>query len=282
MSGLRIILCGVLLAGMSCAGAWGQTASAVVKVPAFEVVSIKPSAPSAPGAMWGIMATQFQMKGMTLRTALMQVYFERGMAPTNPIQNAPGWVASDKYDITAKYDEATVAAWKRMNFQQIADNAKPMIKAMLAERFKLAVHTEPTEVQGYALVVGKHGAKLKDADMSATLPSRAMPLPDGGYSMGYARDEAPAMRFFQAPIASVAFELSQLGALAIVDQTGLTGRYDIVLPKRETLPAAEGDASEPDDRALYWDLESLGLELKPMKMTTVRLVIDHIERPTAN
>ncbi len=257
-------------------------AAAPVSAPAFEVVSIKPSAQGAVGHGQGVTPTQFFVRDMPLEAVLWVLYITPGMAPENLLRNAPGWVMDDRYSITAKFDEATVAAWKGLNPQQLSDHAKPLIEAMLADRFKLAVHTEPAEVQGYAVVVSKRGARLKQSDMSAPAPTCGQPLPGGGCSRGMSQDGAPAMTYSHTSIASMLAELMITMNLPLVDQTGLTGRYDFVLPKRQTMPVADGASDAPEPDGLFWDLSALGLELKPIKMPTVRVVIDHIERPTEN
>jgi uncharacterized protein (TIGR03435 family) len=68
--------------------------------------------------------------------------------------------------------------------------------------------------------------------------------------------------------------------LPVQDQTGLTGQYDLVLQHPDPLPSGSGDDDSNSTRS--WDVESIGLQLKPIKITTDTLVIDHIERPSEN
>ncbi len=80
-------------------------------------------------------------------------------------------------------------------------------------------------------------------------------------------------------MADLAENLSATGSdRVVVDRTGLTGRYDFVLRRRDV----EGDAANDQDRILSYDLGALGLTLKAAKAPTVVLVIDHIEKPSAN
>jgi uncharacterized protein (TIGR03435 family) len=72
--------------------------------------------------------------------------------------------------------------------------------------------------------------------------------------------------------------LSELIEAPVLDQTGLAGNYDLVLNKLPKEDVAESDPGRP----IEWDVEPLGLKLVPMKVPTRRLVIDHIERPSAN
>lgn len=48
------------------------------------------------------------------------------------------------------------------------EQVPPMLQALLAERFKLALHHEQKEMAGYALAVAKGGFKLKPVDESRT------------------------------------------------------------------------------------------------------------------
>ena len=66
--------------------------------------------------------------------------------------SGPGWIQSERYDISAK------TAGSASNEQ-----LKLMLQALLASRFKLALHREKKELPVYALVVGKHGSKLQAA-----------------------------------------------------------------------------------------------------------------------
>jgi uncharacterized protein (TIGR03435 family) len=56
------------------------------------------------------------------------------------------------------------------------------------------------------------------------------------------------------------------------DATGLAGRYDFAL--------RSADSSQRG--VTPWELEPLGLELKPGKSHGFSLVIDHVEKPSAN
>ena len=88
----------------------------------------------------------------------------------------PDWLKSEHYDIVARLPEGTTG-----------DDAPEMLKALLADRFKLQAHLEDKDQPVYALVVGKDGPKLKDSpeqppiDLSAPLKpgEQKQDLPDG-------------------------------------------------------------------------------------------------------
>src|SRR6185312_11189817 len=100
---------------------------------------------------------------------------------------------------------------------------------------------------------------------------------DGSMMVPYHRgDPRPASTFFNTSMASLANHISNGAPRRIQDQTGLTGRYDFVLPKLEDLSPTDPDP--PTE----WNIEELGLALKPSKAAIRTVVIDHIERPTEN
>ncbi len=85
------------------------------------------------------------------------------------------------------------------------------------------------------------------------------------------------MPIYNISMTLLAAWLSENMETTVLDQTGLAGNYDLVLNRRET----EQKAPNPDPLN-KWDLDALGLKLVPMKVPSRRLVIDHIERPSAN
>jgi uncharacterized protein (TIGR03435 family) len=96
-------------------------------------------------------------------------------------------------------------------------------------------------------------------------------------------------------MALVAATLPSLGGLGkpVVDQTGLTGNYDVSVEfsmeatrnaMRASPPSSADTASEPPPGITFIDAvrEQLGLKLEPTKAPVQMLVIDHIDRPTDN
>jgi uncharacterized protein (TIGR03435 family) len=93
------------------------------------------------------------------------------------------------------------------------------------------------------------------------------------------------LTFFNTSMAALAMELSTMHDRQVVDRTGLTGKYDFAVPRvrRELSDEAEsGAASDPNPNPFIWDVSEAGLELRPDKAPQPMLVIDHIEKPTAN
>ncbi len=177
-----------------------------------------------------------------------------------------------------------MAEWQKQG-RQGGEMLSAMLRSMLEDRCKLAVHWVPGQTSGYALVVGKHGAKLKMSIPGEPVPPKGIPIRLGmvtvpgttyfPFSKGETRTGMPIYNISMEVLAGF---LSELVETPIVDKTGLTGNYDLVLNK---LPMEDRSESDPGP-SIQWDLDELGLKLVPMKLPTRRLVIDHIEKPSAN
>ena len=194
---------------------------------------------------------------------------------------------NDGYDIEAKLDDEAVKGWQHLTGYERQRCVGPLLQTLLAERFKLVLHRVPAEVQGYALVAGKSGPKLMEAKPDETFPPRARQLPGGGMAVPFLPGQKQEIAYFDTSMASLADDLTRVMGIPFQDQTGLAGRYDFMLPKRDMSSpesSQDGAASAPDldDRWNYWDLEAIGLKVRPVRVPTTILVIDHVERPSPN
>jgi uncharacterized protein (TIGR03435 family) len=179
-----------LIAALLMAGAMlGQAApdshaAATVPAKTFDVATVKVSAPLDMAKLQAQMRAgqmpnfgahldglRAQYTYMTMQQLLVYAY------DVKPYQIVgPDWLPTEHYDIVARLPEGTSKS-----------DAPAMLKALLADRFKLAAHLEDRDLAVFALVVGKDGPKLKDSpepppiDESAPLkPGQTkMDLPDG-------------------------------------------------------------------------------------------------------
>lgn len=194
------------------------------------------------------------------------------------ISGGPPWIESDHYDILA----LTPGEARPTHDQQMA-----MLRNLLADRFRLAFHREPKEFSIYALEVAKSGPKygsgaepgLKESTAPATDPAALISTvyPD--------HIKLPARNATMGDFAS----LLQRALLdrPVVDKTGLTGRYDFDLEwaPDETqfggeVPVAPADADSPP---FFTAIEQqLGLRLEATRGPVEALVVDSVERPSAN
>lgn len=239
---------------------------------AFEVATIKPSSPDTRGRYTRMQGHQFVAKNCGIKYLVGAAY------DLNPemISGGPEWIESDRYDILAVppgEKQPSVA-------QQMV-----MLQELLADRMKLSFHREPKTMPIYALTVAKTGSKLKAStappDDQPNVISTVYPAASGGIDHVLMPAHNATMTLFASVL--------QRGILdrPVVDNTGLTGRYDFDLEWAPDESEFGGDLApgvpdhpEPD---LFAALENqLGLRLEKTRGSIQALVIDHVERPSAN
>ena len=204
----------------------------LAQVPSFEVASVKPSVsharPSTRGGPGTPDPEQFTFTNVTLLNALVRAYDVKTYQVTGP-----GWLSSERYDIVAKVPPDTTK--EQFNL---------MLRSLLAERFHHAVHHETREFQGYELVVGKNGTKLKvsqerqehpvpETEAPPKTDANGFPLLDGpGLVMMEGMRGRAVISFLTArsqPLSALADTLSREFRMPVLDKTGLTGRFDFAL-----------------------------------------------------
>jgi bla regulator protein blaR1 len=248
--------------------AFAQTAAPTTT---FEVASIKLSRPGTRGGSMEFPpgGERFTATNMPFGAFVLIAY-----DITVRQLSGPGEFLSQQYDIQAKAEHAV----KR-------DEMLRMLRALLADRFKLVVRQETKEAPVFALSVGKGGPKLRLSSLpegesgSPRTPSRA-----GGTEL-----KSGHLVFRDESMADFAWALSRMGGigdLIVVDQTGLEGRYDFELVfERDNVPMAGGGepAARPEAPALFAALqEQLGLKVESKKAMIEFLTIEHVERPSEN
>jgi uncharacterized protein (TIGR03435 family) len=217
--------------------------------------------------------------------------------------SGPDWLDSERFDIEAKLPDATT----KEQFQAMLQN-------LLIERFKMSIHRDEKELPTYVLLVAKNGPKLKPSSVDPAAPD---PGPTGKMVMG--KDGFPDMRAgghgvmmammmgrgakmaaSQASMQELAERLADQLGRPVVDQTGLTGKYEFELhfsmeglvmpppPPGARMAPPPGAVEAPSDGESSPTLqtaiqEQLGLRLESKKAPLDLIVIDHIEKvPTEN
>jgi uncharacterized protein (TIGR03435 family) len=163
------------------------------------------------------------------------------------------------YDIAAKAEGDGTAT--RAQFRL-------MLQTLLADRFNLKFHRETRELPVYAMVIGKGGVKFKESPPEK--PSR---------TYGGVNGRNQYMEYSQATMETVA---DGIGAdRPVIDKTGLTGKYDIRL---EATPEFRiNNNPQPDDLRIFDAIQQqLGLKLEAQKAMIEVLVVDRMDKPSAN
>jgi uncharacterized protein (TIGR03435 family) len=284
----RLLLIAGLMAigGSSVRGQEPSAATVDVKLPAFDVVSIKPN--KSGGGMIRVMNRPdgYSASNISLKMLIQAAYGIR----EDLISGAPGWAESARYDIDAKVDGADIEALKKLSPEQ----RRLILQPLLADRFKLKVHTETKQLPVYELVVAKGGSKLKEATVGDTY-ANGIKGPDGVGRGGMVRMGRGQLTAQGVPMSSVVSMLSQQLHRTVIDKTGLAGKYDLELnwtpdegegvgPPPPGGGQPHGDApTEGSGPSIFTAIqEQLGLRLQSAKGPVDTLVIDHVEMPTEN
>jgi uncharacterized protein (TIGR03435 family) len=264
----------------------------------FDVAVIKPSGPNEKS--YG-----FEMNANTINfhhaSPLMLIYFAWEI-DQDLIVNQPPWLNQDHYSVTAKAPEDNTPRAPGQGSNLGRDEFGEMMRSLLADRFKLAVHIENRPADAYTLVAANPKMKKSDPTVRASC------------TLGFVADpNNPASYFRQITCRNItmpqfADQLLQLeGSFGeyikspVLDATGLTGGYDFVLkfskpsalkttaPAPAPVPAAtSSDATAPTDPSGAVSLfdainKQLGLKLEKQRRPVPTLVLDHIEqKPTEN
>lgn len=219
--------------------------------PTFEAASIKLDNSGGNGSSSNGSKGQVVITNQSLKRLIERAY------NVKPLQvSGPDWMENVHLDIVAKYPPDT------------KNEDRPlMLRALLEERFHLAVHHKTEEKPGFALVVAKGGFKLKPV------------ANEGGSSSSSNGGRVRTWKVQRESMVQLADYVTRTLGEMVVDQTGLEGVYDFEM--RYT-----NDDQKPDDNAgvdtapsLFTALqETLGLRLKPEKVPVDIIVVDHVER----
>jgi len=258
---------GALLAVQTSAPLLAQSPESTLAT--FEVASIKPNTSNQPASMVGEPGGRFTAINTPLRFFIRTAY----RIQDDQIVGGPGWLNTDRFDILAKA-EPTVPPFSQL---------LPMMRALLAERFKLAVHSEVRELPVYALVVAK-----SDGTFGPRFKVTDCPLPQNGARPCANISQGPGRLTLRGmPITDLLQFLAPATNRVVVDRSRLTGRYDVdlewqpdQLPQR---PAGAGDTTSIDtNRSSIFTAvqEQLGLKLEATRAPVDVIVIDHVEQPT--
>jgi uncharacterized protein (TIGR03435 family) len=289
--------------GLVCAGmAMGQIASEPTAAPAateviaapaksyaFDVVSIRQNLSDVLGDMGVATPDGYRLTNASLGLVINTAYVPQtpGAAFYSPgqVKGLPDWATMEHYDIDARISDADRAAWQNPAEQRTM--LRSMLQTMLAARCKLAVHREVEQASIYSLAAGKGGIRFKETDPAVEPPS-GQKLPWGGVVVNSMDDKSESMSFYGASMASLASFLSNIVSNlgrqegTVQDKTGLTGRYDFVI-KFPPIERGQGAEANGDPSLLaFTAAQELGLKLEKGKGQVETLVIEHIERPSAN
>ena len=262
--------------------------------PAFEVASVRPNTSGDGMIRLGIQpGGRFTATNVPLRVLIRNAYQVQDFQ----IVDAPDWIRSERFDIVAKA-EADVPPGP------IGGPPGPMqlmLQSLLAERFKLVLHTEQRELPIYALVLarsdGRLGSQLRASTVDCVEVIKAArgrgapppPLTPGERPMCGMRIGPGQLGGGGIPLDAFSGLLSQFVQRVVVDRTGLAGSFDIdlswtpdQLPQGGPPPGAPPlPPIDPNGPSIFTAVqEQLGLKLESTRGQVDVLVIDSVARPT--
>jgi bla regulator protein blaR1 len=258
----------------------GQSSDAAS--PRFEVASIKVSKDPAPGGNIDVTPGRFRGKDLALQWLILVAY---RIKSDNLSGVLPSWTLSERYDIDAKTEDASGE-----------DRILLALQTLLVDRFKLRLHREMKEQPVYFLTIGKTGIKMPTGSclpVKKDFPNECWS--QGGDGLIHTLDWRGVSMSDPAGIAyrSLAAQLSSIVKRPVIDKTGLTRTFDVHLRwARDPEPtgirppddsAVPTPSAEPAGPSIFDAVqEQLGLKLESGRGPVEYLIVDHVEKPTAN
>ncbi len=231
--------------------------------PAFEVATIKPSQGSAKESSYGFKGARFAAENESVTDLIKFAY----KVQDRQIDGGPAWMNEDKYDVAAETDTPGKPS---------RDQQRSMVRKLLADRFGLKVQVVQKDFPVYALTVVESPPKLT-ADESS------------GYDHGYVNvtdrnDGQTAVQFTHYTMPEFADALMNfIQDRQIVDETGLTGRFNFaLLIPTNTAYGRQGPDDMDKATAYFGAVQPLGFKLVRKRSPLEVIVIDHLDKPSAN
>src|SRR5688572_5952011 len=244
--------------------------------PRFEAASVKPNTSGGRGGFQTTGGRTYMGTNVAARGLILRAY--ELMLDNGRLVGGPEWLMSARYDIVATLPENSTP-------RQIP----AMLRSLLADRFKLIVHTEVREAPAYALVLARNdkrlGSQLRKAPVDCGLasdPGFTMPASQPGEPPPCELEIGGEIRGRGQRMEVLARMLIQFVGRTIVDKTGLTGGFDFDIQFAEAA-AGGGDGRGADLPSVFTALqEQLGLKLESIREPLEFIVIDSIEQPDPN
>ena len=234
---------------------------------------------------------RFEVRNYPLKT-LIQMGWDASLT------GAPAWLDSARVDLTAKLP--STAATREITGVVDYEAFHPALKALLTERFKVAIHMEQRPVPGYALMAAK--PKMRKADPSRRTKCFEGPGAWTGRTQAVSNPllsrlvtcQNMTMPEFAKQLQFPGLAIGYIIRAEVLDATGIEGACDFTLSfsnagmssAQPAMGAAAGPpvASDPDGLTTLFDAleKQLGLKLEKRNIPAPVAVLDHIEKKPAD
>jgi uncharacterized protein (TIGR03435 family) len=289
--------------------AWEKAAGGHLE---FEIASVKEDPPNssggrvmpasnvplAPGDTFSPTGGLFQATHWPLIAYISFAYKLQPGQLQSVNSDLPKWTMQDFFDIQA-----------RAAGNPTKDQFRLMMQSLLANRFKLIIHSETREQPVFALVLDKpekFGPQLRphtDGSPSCAPATAASALPfttgtvDGGYPaecgsvmmIPTGKRGSVGVGGRNVTMGMIASTIDGAGNLSgelekpVIDGTGLKGAFDFRIdftPQLPFMPNAAADQNAPTFLEALKD--QLGLKLDPQTGEVQKVIVDHVDHPTSN
>lgn len=238
---------------------------------AFDVVSVKPNASIEANGRLIVSPGMFRGSNVSAYSLIRTAFGEGRGLLKDQIVGAPEWITAERYDVIGRAGA---------NLRSLA-TAAPLLRQLLEDRFQLRVHRETRQLSVFALRRVKPDGPLGPAmrrsslDCDTLLKGSHPPItPSKSASWCGSRFEDGSILMGGYAIRSLISSLSATVEKIVVDDTGLTGAFDMDLEWNQ-------DAAASDKPSLFTALqEQLGLKLVPTTAAVDVVVIDSVQHPS--
>jgi uncharacterized protein (TIGR03435 family) len=227
--------------------------------PSYEVAVIKPALPDEQHPIFNLRAYRFKATGTSAKELIKVAWNIRG----RQVIGGPPWLEDKKFDIVAEPDAPGLPSEAR---------SRLMVRKLLTERFHLQAHTGQQLYPVLALTL----------DPKSPRPVAANPDFPGNGGMSFRRDGDDVVLQFSGVTfpQMLAFIMNTFQARQLVDETGLTGIYNVTL---RIAGLTQGPVSDEDfGTALIEAAQQSGFRFISKKEPLPVVIIDQIDPPTPN
>jgi uncharacterized protein (TIGR03435 family) len=243
--------------------------------PKFEVADVHPSPRSTSTVMRSsVHRGSYEIRNATILDLTRTAY----NMDADKVFGGPAWLDYDRFDVIGMIPSNTPSQ----------DTLKVMLQALLADRFKLAAHKDTMPVPGQVLSMGKGKPKMKEAEGAGEPGCKVQPQPPRPATPGV--PYVPTTLYACRNITMEAFAAALKGIAAayitnaVVDSTGLKGSWDFDLQFTDRFLLQINLQLNGNNGTTLSDAidKQLGLKLEEQKIPTPVIVVDRVEKPTAN
>ncbi len=228
--------------------------------PRFDVVSVKENT----GADLSIRFDEQPPDGFRRSNLPLDSYvsYAFGIRQPSRLDGMPAWARSARYDIAAKAGRAISESERQL-----------MLREVLATRFQLRTHVESREQTVYVMTAAR-----PDKRLGPGLKRRTDCATDPCTSSGTGRPDGLTIRGTTLTQLADGM-LSNLQRQVVRDETGIEGVFDVTMSWRPESANPDPNDARP---SFFTAMQEQGLKLEPQRRPVDVVVIDRLERPSAD